>query len=143
VLHGNRTGSAGYSAELQSAAANGPGAARIEFRDFVPLVEGLTGKRAVLMPSRWEPFGLACQDAAIHGLPVIATRSGGPEEMVDDGRTGYLVDVEDVDALADRMDRLLSDPDLARSMGKAGRELMQERFPADRFKQQLRELFAL
>jgi glycosyltransferase involved in cell wall biosynthesis len=146
VLHGNRTGldgSVDYLSRLQQLAANGPGAGRIEFRDFVPLAEGLSGKRAALMPSRWEPFGLACQDAALHGLPVIATRSGGPEEMVEDGRTGYLVEVGGVDALADRMDRLLADPELARSMGKAGRDLMLKRFPASRFKQQLRELFAL
>ncbi len=146
VFHGNRTaGDAGadYYANLQRLAAAGAGASRIEFREFVPLEEGLAGKRAALMPSRWEPFGLACQDAAVRGLPVIATRSGGPEEMVEDGRTGYLIGIEDVPALADRMNRLLADAGLARSMGSAGRELMQKRFPADRFKQQLCELFAL
>lgn len=146
VFHGNRTGtggSAAYFAELQQAAANGPGAGRIEFGNFVPLIEGLSRKRIVLMPSRWEPFGLACQDAALHALPVIASRTGGLEEMIEDGRTGFLVDVGDVEALADRMDRLLSDPALAQSMGQAGRTLMRERFPADRFKQQLREIFAL
>jgi glycosyltransferase involved in cell wall biosynthesis len=146
VLHGNRTGihaNSTYFAELQRAAADGPGASRIELLEFVDLAQGLAGKRALLMPSRWEPFGLACQDGAAHGLPVIATRSGGPEEMVVDGRTGFLVDVGDVEALSDRMDRLLSDPGLAQSMGRAGRELMFERFPADRFRQELREIFAL
>ena len=146
VFHGNRTGLAGSSAyyeELQRAAANGPGASRIRFRDFVPLADALSGKRAALMPSRWEPFGLACQDAAVHGLPVIATRSGGPEEMIENSRTGYLVDVGDIGALADRMDCLLSAPELARSMGQAARALMQKRFPAERFKQALREIFAL
>lgn len=145
VFHGNRTGPASdhYVDALQRVATNGAGAARIEFCDFVPLAEGLTGKRAVLVASRSESFSLACQDAAAHGLPVIATRCGGPEEIVEDDRTGYLINVDDVEALAERMHRLLSDPELARTMGAAGRELMRERFPADRFRQELREVFAL
>jgi len=146
VMHGNRTGLDGgeaYYARLQDLAAAGPGAGRIHFGEFVPLAEGLAGKRAALMVSRWEPFGLACQDASAHGLPVIATRSGGPEEMIDDGRTGFLVDVGDIAALAERMDRLLADVDLATSMGDAGRTLMREHFPVARFKQDLREIFSL
>lgn len=129
--------------ELQALAASGPGAGRIHFEDYADVTEALKGKRAALMVSRWEPFGLACQDASAHGLPVIATRSGGPQEMVADGRTGFLVDVEDVEALADRMDRLLSNPALAREMGQAGVELMRGRFPRERFREEMREVLAL
>ena len=63
--------------------------------------------------------------------------------MIDDGRTGFLVDVGDIPALAERMERLLGDAGLATSMGDAGRALMRERFPPTRFKQDLREIFAL
>jgi len=74
---------------------------------------------------------------------VIATNCGGPAEIVEDGKTGYLVPVGDVDAVAERMRRLLADPGLARSMGRMGRQLMHERFPADRFAAALADIFRL
>lgn len=146
IFHGNRAGpdmSEDYFRELRSLAENGAGAGRIFFEPFANVTDALRRKRAALVVSRWEPFGLACQDASGHGLPVIATRSGGPEEMVDDGRNGFLVDVGDIEDLADRMDELLSGLELARAMGHEGAALMKARFPTDRFKQELREIFGL
>ncbi len=146
IFHGSAPGRAKTRANfkaLKQLASEGQGAPRISFEGFIDVTEALKGKRAALMVSRWEPFGLACQDASAHGLPVIATRSGGPEEMVEDGRTGFLIDIDDVDALADRMDRLLSDPELAHRMGQAGAELMRTRFPVERFREEMREVLAL
>jgi glycosyltransferase involved in cell wall biosynthesis len=55
------------------------------------------------------------------GLPVVGTRTGGIPEMIDEGRDGFLVDVDDVAVMAERMERLLSRPDEARALGAAGR----------------------
>jgi glycosyltransferase involved in cell wall biosynthesis len=129
---------------LREAARNGPGAGRIDFEPFVDRpAEALRKARAALSFSRSESFSLACQEASAHGLPVIATRSGGPEEIVEDGVTGFLVDVDDVPAMARRMDALLSDPQLARTLGDAGAALVRERFPAARYKEQFRQIFDL
>jgi glycosyltransferase involved in cell wall biosynthesis len=55
------------------------------------------------------------------GLPVVATRSGGPEEIVQDGETGLLVPNRDADALAWAISHLLEDRTLCTTLGQAGR----------------------
>lgn len=62
------------------------------------------------------------QVAYSFGKPVIATRVGGLAEAVEDGRNGYLIPVDDTDALADNISALLLDPDMAASMGKYNKE---------------------
>ena len=60
------------------------------------------------------------------GLPVVASRVGGTEELVEDGVTGFLVPPSDPVALADRIRRVLEDPALARSMGDNARSHVQK-----------------
>ena len=71
--------------------------------------------------ARNEGFGLTPLEAFACGTPVIATRTGAWPDLID-GEVGALVDVGDTAALARELDRLLSDPDVTRSMGKAARE---------------------
>ena len=68
-----------------------------------------------------EGFGIVFLEASAVGLPVVAGISGGSPDAVRDGETGYLVDGRDPDALTDRLVTLLTDRDLARRMGRAGR----------------------
>jgi len=75
-----------------------------------------------------EPFGLSIVEAMAQGKPVIATRSGGVPEVIDDGRTGVLVPPGDAPALADAIIRLLRDPEAAMAIGRAAREAVRERF---------------
>lgn len=69
---------------------------------------------------RREAFGAALVEAMAAGLPVIATRSGGPEDIVEDGRTGFLVDGLGVDALVDGIDRFMQSRDRWRELGRNG-----------------------
>lgn len=65
---------------------------------------------AVICPSIWpEPFGRVVLDAYKHGLPVIASRSGGLAETVEDGMTGIQVTTANVKELTDAIERLRSD----------------------------------
>ena len=73
------------------------------------------------LPTRFEPFGIAFVEAMHFGLPCIGPSAWAVPEIIADGETGYTVPVDDVDALTDRLWRLLSDPALARRMGDAGR----------------------
>jgi alpha-maltose-1-phosphate synthase len=73
------------------------------------------------LPTRFEPFGIAFVEAMHFGLPCIGSRAWAVPEIIADGETGFTVPVDDVDALTDRLHRLLSDPTLARTMGEAGR----------------------
>ena len=67
-----------------------------------------------------ESFGLTLAEAAASERPVVATRSGGAEEIVVDGVTGLLVPLADPTALASAVTKLLANPDDATAMGQAG-----------------------
>src|SRR5712691_13001033 len=85
-------------------------------------------------PSIYEPFGLVILEAMACETPVVASKVGGIPEIVVEGETGYLVDFDPADldgfisALADRIEKLLKDPTLAASMGKAGRQRVLQYF---------------
>ncbi|MBI3965329.1 MAG: glycosyltransferase family 4 protein [Chloroflexi bacterium] len=74
------------------------------------------------MPSRTDSFGLVYLEAWLYGKPVIGARAGGVPEVIADGEDGFLVPFGDVDALADRIRRLLENRELADRLGRAGRE---------------------
>ena len=76
---------------------------------------------AFVLPSLYEGFGIAILEAMAAGKPVIATAVGGIPEFVLSGETGLLVEPGNVQALADAIDRLLSHPQQARTMGAKGR----------------------
>ncbi len=83
-----------------------------------------------VLPSPAEPFGLVLLEAMALAKPVIATRAGGPLEIVEADRTGLLVPPGDPNALADAITRLLSQPDTAQTMGQAGRLRFEQHFTA-------------
>ncbi len=69
-----------------------------------------------------EAFGIASLEAAACGRPVVVGRCGGAPETIQDGKTGWVVDAEDPEALAGAVIRLLKDPGLRARMGEAGRK---------------------
>jgi glycosyltransferase involved in cell wall biosynthesis len=75
-----------------------------------------------------ELLGLVALEAMASGTPVIASRVGGLVEIVQDGVTGFLVPPGDVEALRQRLNQVLGDPRLARSLGTNGRALVVDRF---------------
>jgi len=90
--------------------------------------------------TRVEGFGIALAEASACGLPVVAGRSGGLAEAVRDGETGFVVDPEDADAIADMLARLVSDQLLARRLGQAGRKAVETEFNWDRVIRDLRDI---
>lgn len=106
---------------------------RVHFLGFRDDAPALLGRLAVMVSaSRRESFGRTLVEAMAQGVPVVATRSGGPEEIIEDGKSGFLVDVGDAEAIAERMARLLSDPALAAAFGAAGRLRAHEHFDVQR-----------
>ena len=97
----------------------------------LPLEEvGAHYRRAAVfcMPTQNEPFGVVFLEALEHRLPVIATNIGAIPEIVQEGVSGYTVDTGDVDALADRLYRLLVSPGLCRQFGEAGHAHIRARY---------------
>lgn len=91
--------------------------------------------------SLWEGFPNAILEAMAAGLPVVATAVGGVPELVEDGETGVLVPPNDPRAMADVVLALIEDPDLARRLGEAGRQRVEEHFSAERVIQGHVELY--
>ncbi|MEM0459384.1 MAG: glycosyltransferase family 4 protein [Thermofilaceae archaeon] len=86
----------------------------------------------VVIPSRYEPFGIVALEAMAAAKPVVASRVGGLAEIVEDGVTGLLVPPEDPGALAAAIEHLLNNPELAREMGLRGRRRVEELYRWDK-----------
>ncbi len=83
----------------------------------------------VVMPSRGgEPFGLITIEAGASRRPVVATRDGGIPEVIQHGENGFLVEREDLAALAHYTAMLVDDPMLRQRMGERARQIVEERF---------------
>jgi len=74
------------------------------------------------VPSRLESFGQVVVESMLIGTPVIVSNVGGLPEIVEDGESGIIVPPDDVDALAEAMRSVLSDPGFADRLSKAGRQ---------------------
>jgi len=95
-------------------------------RDDVPAVTAALD--IAVLPSYREAQGLSILEAMALSRPVVASAVGGIPEMIEDGRSGLLVPPHDRDALARAVSRLLLDHPYADMLGRAGRELVHERF---------------
>jgi len=115
---------------------------RVFFLGNVPNLEEVVGASDLfLLPSEAESFGMAALEAMASEVPVIATRAGGLPEVVDDGVTGYLLPVGDVDSMAARAIEILSDDTLRQRMGAAGRAAVIERFDVKNVVPRYREMY--
>jgi starch synthase len=114
---------------LRRAVAEQPSVRWINEMLPVEVVTQLYSHAAVFAcPSVYEPFGLINLEAMACETAVVASAVGGILEVVEDGRTGLLVPPGRPDALADALNQMLADPDLARTMGQAGRRRVEAHF---------------
>lgn len=90
-----------------------------------------------------EGFGIVFLEASASGLPVIAGRSGGAVEAVQDGKTGFLVPPDDAEALTKTLHRLLNDEELRQQLGQNGRSWVETTMNWDRAAQELAQALQL
>jgi glycosyltransferase involved in cell wall biosynthesis len=95
----------------------------------------------LVVPSRWEGFGLVTLEAMAMGKPVVASRVSALPEIVVPGETGLLLTPGSVEELADAIMKILSDPKHAAHMGCAGKERVRKEFPVERMARRTAELY--
>jgi glycosyltransferase involved in cell wall biosynthesis len=119
---------------------------RVKFLGFVPqeeLREYYKECTAVAISSMWpEPFATIGMEVMRYGLPVVAFDVGGISDWLVDGNNGYLVPPGNCTAYAERLERLLRDKVLARSMGENGLKLVNEKFSFDSYIDDLERMFS-
>lgn len=105
------------------------------------LHEFLSAVDVFVLPSRDEAFSLVLIEAMAAGLPVVATRVGGPAEIVKEDVTGLLVPPRDPHALAKAVNRLLNDKDLGDRLGQNAKQDVESRFDYDRAIDQVESVY--
>jgi glycosyltransferase involved in cell wall biosynthesis len=120
-------------ADLQNQAAALKITARVHFTGFQPNPEKYLGMLDVfVLTSRMEGMPLAVLEASASGIPVIASKVGGLEEMSDGGRSILLYEFGDTDALLGGLRRLVSQSDFRQRLAHAGREHVLTAYSAER-----------
>jgi len=87
-----------------------------------------------------ETFGLVNLEAMLHSLPIISTNEGGIPDIVIDGVNGYLVPQQNSEALADKLEILIKNPELRLKMGFAGKKIYEEKFTLEIFEKRIVEI---
>lgn len=95
----------------------------------------------VVFPSVNEPFGIVPIESQAAWTPVIATRSGGPMENVIDAESGFLVRPDSVEEIADKIQYLSQNKDIAKSMGISARKNISATFSWEKASEQIYEVF--
>ncbi|MFL5733863.1 MAG: glycosyltransferase family 4 protein [Chloroflexia bacterium] len=99
-------------------------------RDDVPAV--LRSADMFVLSSESEGFPNVLLEAMAADLPVITTAAGDSGTVVQEGSTGYVVPIEDVEGMAERMVRVAQSPELGRRLGEAGRRRVEMQYSAER-----------
>ena len=121
------------AAELRALALTLGVADRVEFLGHVDDVPSLLSRAdAFVLPSRSEAFPNAAIEAMAAGLPIVACAVGGLLDLIDHGRTGLLVPVDDAGAIASAIGQLAADPSHAARLGDTARNDVRRRFSFDR-----------
>ena len=125
---------------LERLARQSGGGDRITFTGFASdALLAACYERAALfvMPSRGEGFGLVYVEAMARGVPCIGSRHDAAGDVIVDGKTGLLVDQDDIPAIAQAIVSLLRDPERRRAMGAAAQNRVQEEFTTAAFRARL------
>lgn len=114
--------------ELEAQMARAPRQPNIHWLGFREDIRDILKQADIfLLPSISEGFSIATVEAMMAGIPVIATRSGGPEEIIDDQDTGYLIPIEDPEAIVTAIENL-KDPSVRKFVADSAQKKARKQF---------------
>lgn len=114
----------------------------VEFFGLRKDVTALYDQIQVLVhPARRDPLPRVVMEAMGRGVPVVASHVDGLPEMVEDGKTGFLVDPDDLQGFADRICLLLDDAPQRRRMGEAARERASRQFSREHYRDRMLQIY--
>jgi glycosyltransferase involved in cell wall biosynthesis len=87
-----------------------------------------------------ECLPLVLIEAMQHHLPIVSTYEGGIRDLVDSGKTGYLVEQKNIDELVEKLEELIINESLRRKMGEAGRAKYEAKFTLQKFEERMTEI---
>jgi glycosyltransferase involved in cell wall biosynthesis len=99
--------------------------------DPMTIIHELRRASVFVMPSRCETWGDVFLEAMAYAIPCIGTSNDAMPEIIDDGRTGYIVPPDSPDIVADRICDLLLEPEKAQAFGSAGRHKVEQLYRWD------------
>ena len=136
-------GAEDYRAQLDAFLASRDLARRVRFLGHRADVPDVTQALDVLVHASVvpEPFGRVLIEAMSLGKPLVATDEGGVPEIVEHGRTGFMVPAGDPEAMAGALRQLLASPELRAEMGERGRRRVHEHFSIERFARDMEHLY--
>lgn len=138
------TEEAAFEADLKARVAKAGLEPRVRFLGQLPSDEVRAWLRRVLInvsAQRWEGFGLLPIEAGASGTASVATRVGAAMHLIEEGRTGYLADKDDLITLEARLECLMASPEATAAMGSAAREHVLAKFSIVREAAGIREVY--
>lgn len=134
-----------YAGEIRAFVEDAGLADRVAFLGSVPeddVFREFAGCDLLALTSAQETTPMVIAQAMAAAKPVVATPVGGVAEMVEDGKTGLLVPVGDVDGIADALHRILADEPFGARLGAAAKEFARHSYRADVVARRTREVYA-
>ena len=130
-----------FSAELHALAQPLETKGRLVFLDWLEEISEVFAAMDVFVhASDNEGLGLASIEAMQMGVAVVRTNTAGAEDMISDGKTGFIIPPGDLNALIERVQQLLADASLRQSLARAGMAFARAEFTAQRMASQLEEM---
>ncbi len=131
-----------YERKMKTMASELGVSASVKFVGFrSDVADVLRASDLVVLPSYAEGMPLSLIEASACGKPIVAYRIPGVDEVVEDGRTGRLIPVGNVDTLARTICEALEAPELLRAMGSQGRKMVEEQFSLTAYAQRLEQIY--
>ena len=93
-----------------------------------------------IFPTLYETFGLVLLEAMEYSLPCISTNEGGIPAIIEDGKTGYIVEKHSPEKIAEKIEYLMDHPEQCTAMGKAGKEKFLKEFTLAQFERRLSKI---